>query len=104
MKSSVGRQNNRVSYRHESDSGDPLLYFASTSDNEQENSERNGGNIDFIFGEITEQEVASLAKYDDFDTIDWTRDRQQDRVRLRRMKKMKRGTCLEKLLEAHDAW
>ena len=42
--------------------------------------------------------------YDDFDTIDWTRDRQQDRVRFRRMKKLKKGTYFERLMEAHDAW
>ena len=43
-------------------------------------------------------------KYDDFDTIDWTRDRQQDRVRIRRMKELKKGSFLERIMEAHDAW
>lgn len=41
--------------------------------------------------------------YDDFDTIDWTRDRQQDRIRIRRMKKLESGTLIERLMEAHDA-
>ena len=42
--------------------------------------------------------------YDDFDTIDWTRYQQRDRVRVRRMKILKLGTLLERLKEAHDAW
>ena len=107
---SLGKNDDRVTYRNESGDRDPLISFGnfagtSSANNDQENGElSSSGNVDFIIGEISDNETDTLVKYDDFDTIDWTRDRQQDRIRLRRMKKMTRGTFLEKILEDHDAW
>lgn len=61
------------------------------------------GAVNFVLGEDDDTDVDNMTKYDDFDTIDWTRDRQQDRIRFRRMKRMKKGSWFERLMEAHDA-
>mgnify|MGYP001796186406 CR=1 FL=1 len=53
---------------------------------------------------LDEPEAEALAQYDDFHTIDWVRDRQRDRIRYRRMKKMKHGTLWDKIKQANDAW
>ncbi|EDO33333.1 predicted protein [Nematostella vectensis] len=53
---------------------------------------------------MEEPEAAALAQYDDFHTIDWVRDRQRDRVRFRRMRRMKRGSIWERIKQANDAW
>lgn len=87
-----------VSYR-ENDGSPEVTLGSISSYSDLESS--SGGNIDFLVGEV---DLYNVAKYDDFDTIDWTRDRQQDRIRFRKMKKMKKGTAFERLLEAHDAW
>lgn len=43
-------------------------------------------------------EADALGKYEDFHTIDWSRDRMRDRIRFRKVNKMKHtGTLLEKL-------
>ena len=43
-------------------------------------------------------EANALGKYDDFHTIDWSRDRMRDRIRFRKVKKMKyQGTLIEKI-------
>lgn len=43
-------------------------------------------------------EANALGKYDDFHTIDWSRDRMRDRIRFRKVKKMKyQGTLWEKI-------
>ena len=43
-------------------------------------------------------EVEGLGQYDDFHTIDWCRDRTRDKMRYRKVKKMKlTGTWFEKL-------
>ena len=43
-------------------------------------------------------EANALGKYDDFHTIDWSRDRMRDRIRFRQVKKMKyQGTLWEKI-------
>jgi len=50
-------------------------------------------------------EADALGKYEDFHTIDWSRDRMRDRIRFRKVHKMKHtGTLLEKLKGFHDAW
>ncbi|XP_057312951.1 H(+)/Cl(-) exchange transporter 4-like isoform X2 [Hydractinia symbiolongicarpus] len=50
-------------------------------------------------------EADALGKYDDFHTIDWSRDRMRDRIRFRKYKKMKyQGTLWEKIKGFHDAW
>lgn len=60
------------------------------------------GNRNDLF--LEEPEAAALATYDDFHTIDWVRDRQRDRVRFRRMKRLKQGGLLDRLKQANDAW
>lgn len=79
----------------------PSQSYSVNNGQESSDTTSSGGNIDFI---VDEGYVDNMAQYDDFDTIDWPRDRQQDRIRFRRMKKMKSGTTLERVLEAHDAW
>ncbi|XP_022793166.1 H(+)/Cl(-) exchange transporter 3-like [Stylophora pistillata] len=49
-------------------------------------------------------EEAALAQYDDFNTIDWVRDRQRERKRFREMRRMKRGSWWERIVQANDAW
>lgn len=47
---------------------------------------------------LNKAEADALGKYDDFHTIDWSRDRMRDRIRFRKMKKMKyKGTLCEKI-------
>lgn len=53
---------------------------------------------------LDEPEAAALAQYDDFNTIDWVRDRQRERKRFREMRRMKRGTFWQRLRQANDAW
>jgi len=53
-----------------------------------------------IFTEVPED----LAQYDDFHTIDWVRDRQRDRTRFRRMKRLKYGSVWDRIKQANDAW
>ena len=53
---------------------------------------------------LEEPEAAALAQYDDFNTIDWVRDRQRERKRFREMRRMKRGTFWQRLRQANDAW
>ena len=53
---------------------------------------------------LDEPEAAALAQYDDFHTIDWVRDRQRDRMRYRRMKKLKLGSLWDRIKQANDAW
>lgn len=96
-------RNQRVSYRGYGDDQDsPTSAPSINSDNYNE--------FDIEFENISHEETDDLSntnvniRYDDFDTIDWTRDKQQDRVRIRKMKKLKKGTFLERALEAHDAW
>lgn len=50
------------------------------------------------------EEPDILSQYDDFHTIDWVRDRQRDRTRFRRMKRLKHGTIWERIKQANDAW
>lgn len=45
-----------------------------------------------------------FAQYDDFHTIDWVRDRQRDRIRFRRMKRLKHGSLWDRLRQINDAW
>lgn len=97
----------RVNYRRYNDDGPSTSH---SSVNEELNDFANPGYDDneIEFEEISADEVDDLytdvnIRYDDFDTIDWTRDRQQDRVRIRRMKKLKKGTAFERIREAHDA-
>ncbi|XP_047126233.1 H(+)/Cl(-) exchange transporter 5 isoform X1 [Hydra vulgaris] len=50
-------------------------------------------------------EADDLGKYDDFHTIDWSRDRVRDRLRLRQVKKLKHnGNFVEKIKGFHDAY
>lgn len=53
---------------------------------------------------LEEPEAAALAQYDDFNTIDWVRDRQRERKRFREMRRMKRGSLWERIVQANDAW
>jgi len=54
---------------------------------------------------LNEAEANALGKYDDFHTIDWSRDRMRDRIRFRKVKKMKyQGTLMERIKGFHDAW
>lgn len=53
---------------------------------------------------LEEPEAAALAQYDDFNTIDWVRDRQRERKRFREMRRMKRGSFWERVRQANDAW
>lgn len=54
---------------------------------------------------LNEAEANALGKYDDFHTIDWSRDRMRDRIRFRKVKKKKyQGTLLERIKGFHDAW
>ena len=47
---------------------------------------------------MNKSEAEALGQYDDFHTIDWSRDRMRDRIRFRQFRKMKyQGTLLEKL-------
>ena len=47
---------------------------------------------------LNEAEANALGKYDDFHTIDWSRDRMRDRIRFRKVKKMKyQGTLMERI-------
>ena len=47
---------------------------------------------------LNEAEANALGQYDDFHTIDWSRDRMRDRIRFRRVKKMKyQGTFSERI-------
>jgi chloride channel 3/4/5 len=97
----------RVSYREHSDDGPSTSMFSVNEDLENF-AEYDEDDHEIEFEHINQVEADDTAnvnvKYDDFDTIDWTRDRQQDRVRIRRMHKMKKGTYLERMSEAHDAW
>lgn len=52
-----------------------------------------------IFTDIPED----LAQYDDFHTIDWVKDRQRDRTRFRRMKRLKYGSLWDRIKQANDA-
>ncbi|XP_065669027.1 H(+)/Cl(-) exchange transporter 5 isoform X2 [Hydra vulgaris] len=50
-------------------------------------------------------EADDLNKYDDFHTIDWSRDRMRDRMRYRKVEKMKHeGTRTEKIKGFYDAF
>ena len=96
----------RVNYRGYNDDG-PSTSHSTVNEELNENAGYDGNQIEFE--EISPDEVDDLytdvnIRYDDFDTIDWTRDRQQDRIRIRRMKKLKKGTAFERIREAHDAW
>ena len=100
----------RVSYRDYNDEGPSTSQF---SVNEHQNEfpdlyddqDYDSHGIEFEQVNPNEVDLKDVnITYDDFDTIDWTRDRQQDRIRIRRMKNLKKGTYLERLLEAHDAW
>ena len=53
---------------------------------------------------LEEPEAAALAQYDDFNTIDWVRDRQRERKRFREMRRMRRGSLWERIQRANDAW
>lgn len=53
---------------------------------------------------LEEPEAAALAQYDDFNTIDWVRDRQRERKRFREMRRMKRGSLWQRIVQANDAW
>ena len=44
-----------------------------------------------------ESEAEGLGQYDDFHTIDWCRDRVRDRIRYRKVRRMKRGTLWERI-------
>ena len=47
---------------------------------------------------LNEAEANALGQYDDFHTIDWSRDRMRDRIRFRKVKKMKyQGTLFERI-------
>lgn len=47
---------------------------------------------------LNEAEANALGKYDDFHTIDWSRDRMRDRIRFRKVKKMKyQGSLFERI-------
>ena len=47
---------------------------------------------------LNEAEANALGQYDDFHTIDWSRDRMRDRIRFRKVKKMKyQGTLSERI-------
>ena len=89
----------RVSYH---DDGPSTSQFSITED--LSDLTENEINFEIINVEDADDLTNINITYDDFDTIDWTRDKQQDRIRIRRMKKLKKGTALERLLEAHDAW
>ena len=101
----------RVSYRGYSEDGPSTSQLSVTEDVETF-SKLSSDDKDIEFEEISPDEVDDLLYtnvniryvYDDFDTIDWTRDLQQDRIRIRRMKKLKKGTVFERIMEAHDAW
>jgi len=50
-------------------------------------------------------EIEGLGQYDDFHTIDWCKDRARDKMRYRRVRKMKMtGNWIEKFKGFHDAW
>jgi hypothetical protein len=111
MPSSSGRSSRyqRVSYREYNDDGPSTSQFSVNADLD-DFSDYNYDDHEIEFEHINPDEADDdlftdvNITYDDFDTIDWTRDRQQDRVRIRKMKKLKKGTFLERILEAHDAW
>lgn len=63
---------------------------------------QNGSPRNDIF--LEEPEAAALAQYEDFNTIDWVRDRQRERKRFRDMRRMKRGTIWQRIKQANDAW
>lgn len=65
-------------------------------------SSRNGSSRNDIF--LDEPEAAALAQYEDFNTIDWVRDRQRERKRFRDMRRMKRGSLWQRIKQANDAW
>lgn len=100
----------RVSYREYNDDpdGPSTSQIDSVNADLGDFADYNNDENDIEFELIHSEEVDDLPNtnitYDDFDTIDWNRDRQQDRVRFRTMKKLKKGTCFERLMEAHDAW
>lgn len=100
----------RVSYRGYNDDHDgPSTSHVSVNEDLDAFTNPSFDDSDVEFEEISRDEVDDLytdvnITYDDFDTIDWTRDRQQDRARMRRMKKLKKGTVFERIMEAHDAW
>ncbi|KAK2567874.1 H(+)/Cl(-) exchange transporter 3 [Acropora cervicornis] len=63
---------------------------------------RNGSSRNDIF--LDEPEAAALAQYEDFNTIDWVRDRQRERKRFRDMRRMRRGSLWQRIKQANDAW
>ena len=88
------------------DRGEPThgpIYFRSTSsrfDNDDEDlilqSIKHSPYDDDLWS--NKAEADALGKYDDFHTIDWSRDRMRDRIRFRKVKKMKyQGTLWEKI-------
>ena len=56
------------------------------------------------FSDIFMDGPDDFAQYDDFHTIDWVRDRQRDRTRFRRMKRLKHGNLWDRIKQANDAW
>ncbi|KAK3737007.1 hypothetical protein QZH41_018406 [Actinostola sp. cb2023] len=56
------------------------------------------------YSDFLMEEPDDLAQYDDFHTIDWVRDRQRDRTRFRRMKRLRHGTLWDRIKQANDAW
>ncbi|XP_047126232.1 H(+)/Cl(-) exchange transporter 5 isoform X1 [Hydra vulgaris] len=60
----------------------------------------------FLYDDLCEYkaEADDLSKYDDFHTIDWSRDRMRDRMRLRKVSKLKNeGNTLNKVKGFYDA-
>ena len=77
----------------------PML---SSNDNiEEETGLQNKENHDELWQ--YKSEADDLSKYDDFHTIDWSRDRIRDRIRFRQVKKLKHnGNFFEKIRVSYE--
>ena len=97
----------RIDSIHEEDEGASPIHIQIAPDQSQ--SHGDDEDLDLILQSIkhspyddeiwmNKSEAEALGQYDDFHTIDWSRDRMRDRIRFRQFRKMKyQGTLLEKL-------